>query len=330
MSRHAVTTYDLAGHIESFHHGIFAALWGLFAGLISAPFQLFFVSDKWARRAGTFGFLFGTVLAALYVLRDILVAVLVFFDRIIIGVTNGCFRKDLDYVLDPSWKAQVHQTPLLASELEASLTQGIPKARKADLVAALDCVVAARKVFENAHPHLPKDHRHYVVVGLPSLIEVIGTDDSKIKLGLHDHDVDLICDRLKMIPDRSLDEYQQSSRRLVADKMGASRILQRIQDESLLSEAESDVKSAQAEAFKSYQARLTAIVQKLAPSYHLQGSPEEAEVSFSLFLQALQPVCGRRILHSVPVPAFFSPASSVHLSPLNEMKDEGDFSEYLT
>jgi hypothetical protein len=273
---------------------------------------------------------FGIVLAALYVLRDILVAVLVFFDRIIIGVTNGCLRKDLDYVLDPSWKAQVHQTPLLASELEAFLTQGIPKARKADLVATLDCVVAARKVFENAMPYLPRDHRHYVVVKLPSLIDVIGTDDSKIKLGLNDHDVGLIRDRLKMIPDRSLGEYQQSSRRLVADKMGANRILQRIRDASLLSETESDAKSTQADAFTSYQARLNAIVQKLTPSYHLQDSPDEAEVSFSLFLQALQPVCGRRIVHSVPVPAFFSPTSSIHLSPLNEKKDEADFSEYLT
>jgi hypothetical protein len=293
---------------------------------------MFFVSDKWARKAGSFGFLFGLVLGALYLVRDILVALLVFFDRIIIGITNGCFRKDFDYVLDPSWKAQVHQTPLLASEMEAFLTQGIPKARKADLKAALDCVVAARKVFESAHPFLPRDHRHYVVVTLPNLINVIGADDTKIKLGINDKDVDDIRERLEMIPDSlSIDVFQQSSRRLVADKIGANRILQRIQDHSrsLLSETESDVKNAQAEAFRSYQARLSAIVQKLMPSY-LQGSPEDTEVSFSLFLQALQPVCGRRIVQSICVPAFFSPSSSVHISPSLEKKDEDDFSEYLT
>jgi hypothetical protein len=330
MCRHAITSYDLAGHIQTFHHGFFAAFWGLIFGMISAPFQLFFVSDKWARKAGSFGCLFGLLLSALYTVKDILVSVLVFFDRIIIGITNGCFRKDFDYVLDPSWKAQVHQTPLIASELEAFLTQGIPKARKADLVEALDCVVAARKVFENAHPCLPRDHRHFVVVKLPDLIKVIGTDDSKLKLRLNDEDVDLLRDRLLTIPKRSLGIHQESSRRLLADKMGASRILQRIQDESrsLLSETEPEVKKAQAEAFTSYQARLNSIVQKLTPSYH-QGGPEETDVSFSLFLQALQPVCGRRILQAVTVPAFFSP-SSVHLSPLNENRDEDDFSEYLT
>lgn len=341
MVRHAITSYDLAGHIHSFHHGVFAALWGFVFGIIGSPFQLFFVSDKWARKAGSFGCLFGLVLSLLYFVKDILVAVLVFLDRVIIGITNGCFGKDFDYVLDPSWKASVHQTPLIASEMEAFLTQGIPKARRAELLMALDMVVGARKVFENAGPVLPKDHRHFVVVKLPDLLNVIGTPDTKTKLRLSDADVEVVKGRLNQIPDVLPDLYHHSSRRLISDKMGASRILQRISEESksLLSEdgkegekSTPEAKTAAVEAMTSYQARLNELVQRLTPAYR-EGKPEESEVSFSLFIQALQPVCGRKCLQAnLPNVQRMSYRNSSLGESIEKANNDAfdDFSEYLT
>lgn len=87
--RHAVTSYNLSGHIRTLRHGFFAGFSGLFVGVLSALTQIYFVSDKFARTQGAIGCIFGLLVSGFYLIFCCFVAILIFFDRLLIGITNG-------------------------------------------------------------------------------------------------------------------------------------------------------------------------------------------------------------------------------------------------
>lgn len=189
IRRHSVTSYNLSGHIKHFHHGLFAAISGLIFGALTALWQVFNKADQFARSQGVIGCLFGLIISGFYVILGCCIAIVIFFDRLAVGVANGCFGKDVDYLIDPSWKAKVHDTPLIAAEKETFLAQGIPKARRTELHEAMNMVVKARIVFQSCKPTFPKEHCHFVVVPLSKLIVVLRSDFGQQQLKLSSREI---------------------------------------------------------------------------------------------------------------------------------------------
>ena len=145
------------------------AFGGFFRGVFSATLQFFYQSDRFARSGGALGCLFGLVISAFFIIAEAIKAVLVFFDRLAVGVSNGLFGKDYDYLIDPSWKAQVFKHSIIEAEVEQHMRQGIPKARRRELLKAFDFVVNARLLFDSTNPRLPSDHKHFKVAKVTKL-----------------------------------------------------------------------------------------------------------------------------------------------------------------
>jgi hypothetical protein len=160
-------------------------------------FQLYMQPDRFARSFGAFGCLFGLIIFAFYTVRDFLMAILVFFDRIFVGIANGCCCRDIDYTIDPSWKTDVYDHNIVKDEVESFIRMGIPKARHTELLNALDMVVSARVIFQAAHPDRDRKRRHFLVASLPTLVEKFMEDKSLKKLKLTTEQARLVVRRLK-------------------------------------------------------------------------------------------------------------------------------------
>lgn len=92
-NRHGVTNYNLQGYVSNFFEGSFAAFYNLLYQSLSAPFQLYFKPDRFARSGGAFGCLFGIVVGALAVVWCTLYGTILFLDYGCLAITNGCFGK---------------------------------------------------------------------------------------------------------------------------------------------------------------------------------------------------------------------------------------------
>ena len=199
IRRHPVVSYDLSGHVETIHHGFFAAIAGIAFGSIEAVMQLYFVSDRYARSSGTFGCLFGTVMSAFYVVWYLFIAVAIFFDRLLVGIANGLFGKDYDYLIDPSWKARVHRTKVVESEVEAFKTKGVPRARKKEIIKALEVVVRARILFQSLRPHYPRGHRNFYVVRLTDLMTKLKTPEMMRRMKFTENELRVVHSKLEQL-----------------------------------------------------------------------------------------------------------------------------------
>jgi hypothetical protein len=196
IRRHPVTVFNLSGHIGRVHHGCYAGFWGLIVGALSSLLEFFYTADRFARSAGAFGCVFGLVISIYFVVMGVVKAVVVFFDRIALGISNGLLGTDYDYIFDPTWKARVYNTPLAEAEKDRFIKEGITRARKNELNKAMDLVVAAREVFQCAHPTYPKNHRHFVVVSLSELIVQVKAQ-IKTRLTLKERECSAVIDRLE-------------------------------------------------------------------------------------------------------------------------------------
>jgi hypothetical protein len=234
---------------------------------------------------------------------SLLHTVLAFLDRICVGVANGCFKQSYDYVLDRSWKTEVHQTPPIENEMTEYLSQGIPKARRKELLKALDIVVQARIVFESCKPHPPKDHTHFVVVTLTDLLEKLDDDDVCLRLGLNKREIEKVQRQLRSLTRAIPLQVKNMIREESA----------RVQNWSKFSEANVHM-SGDFGAFENnkgdnagrngsgsledppskhssmeYISKLSDWARALMGNWSQQ--PEATEVSFSHLVLALQPVC---------------------------------------
>jgi hypothetical protein len=352
IRRHPVTVFNLSGHIQYFHHGLFAGFWGLFIGILSALMEFFYTSDRFARSAGAFGCLFGMVASIYYVGLGMVTAVVVFFDRIALGISNGLFGTDYDYIFDPSWKARVNNTSLIEAEKDTYIKEGITKARRRELLKALDLVVNARQVFESANPSYPKQHRHFLVVSLSEIIEKIKLEANKSRLMATQREILAVIAcleahaRLAPPPPRRSTKFPALKSLLstkIAKKLTTSLHRVKEEDSEALDESAA-LDSAHGDASTSYKKSTSGIsdkagaaVQNIVNKIHLPSfwhkKPEETEISFSMFLQALHTVCGEKCLHSsrrrntIALP--LSMARKLIPGPSGS-DDVDEFSEYLT
>jgi hypothetical protein len=89
IRRHPVTVFNLSGNIDNIRDGCFAGFWGLIVGILSSVLEFFYTADRFARSAGAFGCLFGLLISIYYVALGVITAVITFFDRIALGISNG-------------------------------------------------------------------------------------------------------------------------------------------------------------------------------------------------------------------------------------------------
>jgi hypothetical protein len=236
----------------------------------------------------------------------------VFFDRLFLGFANGLCRKDLDYVIDSSLKTRVHDTPLIASELEAIVTQGLPRARKEELTRALEFVATARAIFQKARPKLIDGQRHYVVVRLPDLLAVVRRPGAIVRLGLTDADVELLCSRLNRLPGHraAAPATARHSLQYQMDERGATRILQ------VASVQEGEDETEYRKCLREEHHRRSSLRADGDQPVPASVKPEDTTVCFSLFVQALQPIY-RRICAAENITTSTSYQQTMYRPPSN-------------
>jgi UDP:flavonoid glycosyltransferase YjiC (YdhE family) len=307
LRRHAVATHYVAGHIRTVQHGCMAGIFGMLSDVVDAPRQFFFQPDELARSHGALGCLFGLIIAAFVAILRLLSGLLVLLDRFAVGFANGVLGKNLDYVFDPRSRTTVHDHGTIKSETEGLVRQGIPKARQEELFKALDVVLHARICFEKAHPHFFKN-RHYSVVRLGALKEVLRSKATSDHLKMTSHEVDEVSrllDEIAGLPPPSVRRATmfprlKMLRQAVTGAMpGAtpSAIAEGGENvdsgevETLLDE---DTSKPSLDRSKSLKEAVGQSVRKLL---HWQApNPADARVSFSAFLLALRSVCRERCM----------------------------------
>jgi hypothetical protein len=247
------------------------------------------------------------------------------------------FGTHYDFIFDPSWKARVCPTPLVEAEKDKYIKEGIPRARKNELNKAMDLVVAAREVFQNAHPTYPKKHRHFVVVSLSELIEKV-KEKSKTCLDLKDRECAAVIDRLESHA-RLAPPPPRRSTRFPKIKNLKKKITKKMSSKDLYDDStkEDSAELERSEALKQMEAfemdslekepfkkeppsGMLHMASKLNLPHFWHKKPEETEVSFSMFLQALHAVYGEKCLDS-------SGRRSSVIVALDTK--QSDFSEYL-
>ncbi len=307
-----MTVFNLSGHIGRVHHGCYAGFWGLIVGALSSVLEFFYTADRFARSAGAFGCVFGLVISIYFVVMGVVKAGIGFFDRVALGMSNGLCGTDYDYNFDPTWKACVYNTPLAEAEKDRFIKEGIVRARKNELNKAMDLVVAAREVFQSAHPTYPKNHRHFLVVSLCELIEQVKLQ-TKTRLALKERECAAVIDRLESYarlappPKRRLTRFPalKTLKMTIQKKLGPS--LQNVVEEDSLALDQSPEASSHGPAStdlkkcdESENSEGSNVVKTLVNKIHLPNfwhkKPEETEISFSMFLQVLHTVRGDKIL----------------------------------
>ena len=160
---HAMTMFGLS-RVETVAQGCAAGWFGLFYHIFRAPFQIFFRSDDWARSHGAFGCLFGLICSSFYVSWYTCYAVIVWFDRIFVGCSNGCCRTKALFCLDRNSYYRVHSEAWPGLEILTARGNARSK-RTQEIKYGLDMTIAAAELFDKARPrHEENQHQHRVVL----------------------------------------------------------------------------------------------------------------------------------------------------------------------
>jgi len=344
IRRHAVTSYSLSGYIGSFHHGLFAAFWGLIFGSLSAVSQIFWRADIWARSQGALGCLFGAAISPFYIVIYGLIALLICVDRLSVGIANGCCGKHKKYIFDPSQNAKVHETPTIAVEKESFVTHGIPKARRGELHKSLAMVVKARVVFQNCKPTYPDSgHMHFKVVKLDRLRQELESTEGKRELALSNREVEKVLQRLdknSLPTPLAVKRFSTLHSMRLLDKKETGEGVDELSIPSTIRETEeaSEMLSSsitvdaspreygqtEKEGSSGFLSERTAPLKKFMDDFFSKKNPESTEISFSHFIQALQAVSRDKVQHL----SRRRSAVSMRQFPVDEQT--GEFSEYLS
>ena len=174
LRAHAVMTYAL-GRVETLAQGCWAGIAGLFHNVLRSPLQIFAKPDKYARSHGAFGCLWGLLVSGFFVIKYCIHGVLVFIDRIVIGVSNGCFHTRYLYFCDPASYYRVHSVASadVFAEVHALAAKGMTRSRKNELFHGLDMAITALRIWKQARPRYPREHWHFQVVKAGDLRELV-------------------------------------------------------------------------------------------------------------------------------------------------------------
>lgn len=204
MRMHARTTFAL-GRVTSVGQGCVSGCWGFMFNILRSPWQVFSKSDKYARSHGNIGCLFGLVLSPFFVVAFVLHAVIILFDRIGVGISNGCCGTSFLYWFDRSARYRVHSVARTSSQAELDLVkaQRITPTRQKELLHGLELALAARTLFDSARPDFPEEHWHYRVARASKLKSVIKPSSSGY-LKLSNEEVEALGEALEEASDSSI------------------------------------------------------------------------------------------------------------------------------
>ena len=192
QARHAICTYAL-GRVQSFSQGIAAGWFGLLREVFRGLFETYLRPDKFARRHGALGCLFGLAVAPFYILYDLLRGFLIFFDRIMVGIGNGCCGKDILYLIDPMVQAHVYQTP---EDLDDLLNyNSTSESRRDQLRYAVRLANNASTLFSSCNPTFPMGQWHWLEADVAQLKEAV-IRQGKSRLLLKDEEYEILVDCL--------------------------------------------------------------------------------------------------------------------------------------
>lgn len=276
-----------------------------FAG-IDALLQIYILSDYHARVNGAFGCLFGLIVSAFAVVLQLLMILPLFLDRLILGITNGCFGKDYDYVLFVGYKVHVYKTAYVEAEKASIATQGFSKARKTELLDALRYVVNARIVFQGASPHRGQRHENYLSVRLDRLLKMLSLPENKRLMKLSQQEVDEVADVLASLSRPQAKQQQQQpyfTNLILRFSAHQQQPEKGDDDDNRGEEDEASVGSKGSRGSRgSLKRSLSDISTRIKGTIHnmLSGNTDkyaDTEVSFSMFLHCLHLVSKERYQH---------------------------------
>ena len=198
LERHPTTTYAF-GRVDTVWGGFCAGVFAFFYYMVRAPFEFYIVPDRLSRVHGFFGFVFGLIGAAFAAVWDVLKSFVVCFDRIGTGFANGCFHQDVLYWFDYSAATSVRDTDALAEQLATTPT---PKTwRRDELWTALLIAIAARRTFNLADPHFPKENWHHRVVTMKRFRRVLRRRIPKMEKVLTEKEMAMLLDFMDDLDD---------------------------------------------------------------------------------------------------------------------------------
>jgi hypothetical protein len=187
------------------------------------------------------------------------------------------------------------------------MTNGIPKARRSELHAAMNTVVKARIVFQKCKPIFPKHHFHFMIVPLPKLVDMLRTDFARQNLRLGERELSLVITQLESNLLPTLHSIRRSSALPRAKSFIEHFDIIDEDADTLVSETvghDSNTTSMVGALGRSINATVTGSLSigkvkdmVVHPtSIFKRRSADETEISFSMFLQALQMVCRDKLL----------------------------------
>lgn len=193
QTKHAVLTYAL-GRVRSFSQGVAAGWFGLLRELFRGLFDTYLTPDKFARTHGALGCLFGLLIAPMCIVYDVFRGCVIFMDRVMVGISNGCFKADKLFLIDPMVRATVYQTEHDLNEL---LNYDTPsESRRNQLKYAVRIANNASQLFKLCNPKFPEGHWHWLEVEL-KLLTVTVIHQGKDRLSLMDEELEVLVDCLR-------------------------------------------------------------------------------------------------------------------------------------
>ncbi|KAL7522600.1 hypothetical protein ACHAWX_007701 [Stephanocyclus meneghinianus] len=170
LTPYGTTTYALRhrGGYGSYLKGICTSwmefLWWFFKSL----FLLFRVPDKFARKYGAFGCIFGLVVWPFYFVYSIFMMFIVYIDRQGVLIANEFFGKQWLYFIDTTAVAKVYRDM-------STLSSGVPvsNAYVKYISEARLLAIEARDMFDNCSPSFPKEHWHWREVDIEKLVSTV-------------------------------------------------------------------------------------------------------------------------------------------------------------
>ncbi|KAL7520114.1 hypothetical protein ACHAWX_004859 [Stephanocyclus meneghinianus] len=170
LTPYGTTTYALRhrGGYDSFWKGMCASWMELFWWFFKILFLLFRVPDKYARKYGAFGCIFGLVVWPFYFVYAVFMMFVVFIDRQGVSIANRFFGQQWLYFIDTSAVAKVYRDMSTLSSGKPISDVYVKYIKEARPLA-----IEARDMFDACSPSFPKEHWHWREVDIESLVATV-------------------------------------------------------------------------------------------------------------------------------------------------------------
>mmetsp|Transcript_15225 Transcript_15225/g.33052 ORF Transcript_15225/g.33052 Transcript_15225/m.33052 type:complete len:873 (+) Transcript_15225:27-2645(+) len=190
---YGTTTYALRhrGCYDSVCRGLVSSILEFFEWLLRSIFQFYTVPDKFARKYGLLGCLFGIVVSPLYTLYNLYRMMFNLIDRLGVTVANNIFHEQWLYFIDEGATAKVYRDVSSLSVTEEHVSNESVRYIRAARQIALD----ARNMFDDCKPHFHADHYHWREVRIELLASKV-SDMGNSKFGLSDEEFQTLAERL--------------------------------------------------------------------------------------------------------------------------------------